>query len=425
MLPPPVQNATLWPTPETAQDEEKKKATDKGDRADKEKAFVINAKPHGKEKWTPVPYTPSVIFETQLTTSSKRGGRPGRGGREMNGRGGSHLSNGSVGGDKVTTHPVGTSAAGDAVARGRMEAPTGKGPYGVPKQAKRASSAAGSTPKEQQRLAPSLDKSRELDSRTDAANASPPSTAGSRRTSIATQTDGTTRPRHDARQFARPDPTILNGSSGSNGQKSDRYATNDGESHAHHSSAPVDRRGDAPARASEYFRDNGHYASAKERGDGRPDRGRGGFRGNRGGNGGFLNVQQQHPPNVFQSNHQGNAGSTSPYGFAKAGTYGSPHQQQQAQSQSQSQPQPQQSTASSQYGPGPQRNQRGAPRSQTLPNNGMFARVHSQAGPTNMAPIQTQLSPMYEYPAAQAMTAVPYSPYAEQYSTLGMVSLQL
>ena len=61
-----------------------------------------------------------------------------------------------------------------------------------------------------------------------------------------------------------------------------------------------------------------------------------------------------------------------------------------------------------------------------MPGNGVYARVPPHVGGAQpMTPIQTQLSPMYEYQAMQAMTAIPYSPLVEQFSTLGMVSLQL
>jgi la-related protein 1 len=42
-----------------------------------------------------------------------------------------------------------------------------------------------------------------------------------------------------------------------------------------------------------------------------------------------------------------------------------------------------------------------------------------------MTPVQAQYNPMYDYPAMQPLSAVPFAPYAEQFSTLSMVSMQL
>ncbi|KAL4781009.1 hypothetical protein BJX76DRAFT_26250 [Aspergillus varians] len=75
---PPVGDAALWPTPHGAQGEEKKKAQEKTEKT--EKSPVI--RPHGKEKWTPVPYVPTAVFNTPLPPAGRRGGRSARGGRD-------------------------------------------------------------------------------------------------------------------------------------------------------------------------------------------------------------------------------------------------------------------------------------------------------------------------------------------------------
>lgn len=77
--PPPAGDATAWPTPMTAKDEDRRKAQEKGD---KDRPAQAAAKPHSKNEWVPVPFTPSVKFNTPLPASRGRGGRPGaRGGR--------------------------------------------------------------------------------------------------------------------------------------------------------------------------------------------------------------------------------------------------------------------------------------------------------------------------------------------------------
>ncbi|KAJ5995466.1 Winged helix-turn-helix transcription repressor DNA-binding [Penicillium waksmanii] len=60
---PAVADASSWPTPEVALDEEKKKAQEKTDKTEKsEKSPVMRT--HGKEKWMPVDYVPTAVFNT-------------------------------------------------------------------------------------------------------------------------------------------------------------------------------------------------------------------------------------------------------------------------------------------------------------------------------------------------------------------------
>ncbi|KAL4942290.1 hypothetical protein BDV06DRAFT_165441 [Aspergillus oleicola] len=84
---PPVADSTMWPTPEGAKGEEKKKAQEKSEKTDKSPVI----RPHGKEKWTPVPYVPTAVFNTPLPPAARRGGRSARGGRDT-ARNGTHGS---------------------------------------------------------------------------------------------------------------------------------------------------------------------------------------------------------------------------------------------------------------------------------------------------------------------------------------------
>ncbi|CAI7609937.1 unnamed protein product [Penicillium glandicola] len=126
---PPVEDATAWPTPQVAIGEEKKKAHEKTD-----KSPVI--RPHGKEKWTPVPYVPTAVFNTPLPSAGGRGGRRAtRGGRDS-GRG-AH-GNGVAATDKAASGQAaqGTKqASGD---RGR-EAVNGRA-ASLPAQSRRSPS---------------------------------------------------------------------------------------------------------------------------------------------------------------------------------------------------------------------------------------------------------------------------------------------
>ena len=83
-VPPPVEDAVAWPTPETAIKEHKKPvdASDKSDKDHQEDA--AQGKPKPRDKWVTYDYVPTVTFETQLPGShgsKSRGGAKGAGGR--------------------------------------------------------------------------------------------------------------------------------------------------------------------------------------------------------------------------------------------------------------------------------------------------------------------------------------------------------
>lgn len=71
-----MNDATSWPTPQFAQGETQKKPQEKPQQAEKVE------KSSRKEKWMPVPYVPTAVFNTPLPPAARRGGRSGRGGRE-------------------------------------------------------------------------------------------------------------------------------------------------------------------------------------------------------------------------------------------------------------------------------------------------------------------------------------------------------
>ncbi|KAJ6787205.1 hypothetical protein PWT90_10981 [Aphanocladium album] len=83
-LPPAVDDATLWPTVETAvqEDKDSKKKTDAAKPESKE-AQDDAGKPRSKEKWVTYDYVPSVSFETQLP--QMRNTKPRGGARNVNG----------------------------------------------------------------------------------------------------------------------------------------------------------------------------------------------------------------------------------------------------------------------------------------------------------------------------------------------------
>ncbi|KAE8138403.1 hypothetical protein BDV38DRAFT_70968 [Aspergillus pseudotamarii] len=126
---PPVGDAALWPTPQSAQGEEKKKS---------DKSPVI--RPSGKEKWTPVPYVPTAVFTTPLPSAARRGGRAPRAGRD-GARNGTHGS--AAAADKATAGQVAQGSATKQAApgeRGRNE-PNSARANSLPAPSRRANSA--------------------------------------------------------------------------------------------------------------------------------------------------------------------------------------------------------------------------------------------------------------------------------------------
>jgi la-related protein 1 len=128
---PPVEDAALWPTPQGAQGEEKKKAQEKSEKT--EKSPVIRS--HGKEKWTPVPYVPTAVFSTPLPTAARRGGRSARGGRDT-ARNGTH----GAGASEKTSMQGSTSKQSASGERGRNE-PNSTRANSLPAPSRRSNSA--------------------------------------------------------------------------------------------------------------------------------------------------------------------------------------------------------------------------------------------------------------------------------------------
>ncbi|KAL9049195.1 MAG: hypothetical protein Q9162_007347 [Coniocarpon cinnabarinum] len=87
---PSLQDTMSWPTPETVQDGDRKKAHERaGENRDSEKPATGTGKSHGKQEWKPVPFVPTVKFETPISNRPGRGARGGaRGGRDSMSRGG-------------------------------------------------------------------------------------------------------------------------------------------------------------------------------------------------------------------------------------------------------------------------------------------------------------------------------------------------
>jgi la-related protein 1 len=156
---PPVGDASFWPTPQVAQGEEIRKAQEKTEKTDKtEKGDKSPAtRPHGKEKWMPVPYVPTAVFNTPLPSAGRRGGRAARGGRD-GGRSGAYGA-----GDQG---PAGKQSA--SADRARNEANTARA-NSLPAQSRRSNSADAAKSGDPRKNPPPADRSRGVKGAEDAA----------------------------------------------------------------------------------------------------------------------------------------------------------------------------------------------------------------------------------------------------------------
>ncbi|KAF2804833.1 uncharacterized protein BDZ99DRAFT_397099 [Mytilinidion resinicola] len=420
-LPPPVRDQESWPTPESALDEGRKKSLDKNPKVEKERTQTSSSKPHGKQEWVPVPYTPTVLFTTPIpnTSSGRRGGRGGgRGNAQGGGRGGPGGANGT-GADRDASAPT-SLPNGDHSRRGR---PDGAARDLSPSKGKRTGSTGSPSWRDNKSAPAAGDKAVKSTSAVDPDMAS-------RRASI--MDDGTTsqqpvgqnnpnarpyqpnRPKQ-GRKFDGPAPTaerrkdgdILSPTKDNASNFFSRRTSNatqlEGKQSFLHLSILI--------HAPNGDRRPGQYNSFSGRD--RPDRGRGGIRGGRGGNHGFQTPHHPNNHHFTNGNSQPLQGST-PFPLARSPTTFHPEQQ------NYFVPMTQQS-----------RNYRGnGPRSQSVTSDTFYGRVPSgyPGGPQPLAPIQTYMGQMYDYPVMQhPMSAVPYSPsYGDpNQQLLTMVSLQI
>lgn len=406
--PPPPGDAISWPTPDLAQ-EDKKKSQDRSEKTDKEKT---PAKPHGKEKWVPVPYVPTAVFNTPLPPGRRGGGRAARGGREGGGRGG-HAMHGSIGGagagEKTSTpstsNPTTPATAGNERSRGDMGPPR---PGPLAPRPKRAASAGPPTFREQQRKAtdPSPHDPLVGDNKQSQENRS--GLTENRRASAATQTDTA----HNGRQVTPPG--VRNDNQGYRRQSQNTIDRENGQQstsqdHAHPRSTP-DRRSEGSVRGPESFRDYNGFSSARN-GEGRPERGRGGFRG-RGGYNGFGGNHSANGQNLpsGQSSNQAASGYTP------------------AKSHSLTERNAPQTQAGSFAPQARERSHRANSRSQSIPNQTGYGRFPNGGPPPvaqHLPALQTDLANMYGYQPPAVMSAMPYQPYVEQIQLIGMVQMQM
>lgn len=408
--PPPPGDAISWPTPDSAVSDGKKKGQDRVEKGEKDASQT--PKPHGKEKWVPVPYVPTAVFNTPLPPA-RRGGRGApRGGREGETRG----RNTTAAGNSVEKSSVADAANGQTSTtsgqeRGRPGATTST-PNANASKPKRASSAAPATPREQRKIeTPDKRKDGEVVlPKAPPTNGSVPSTM--RRPSAPTtikdsqkvRSSGSGQPNEQSRASTIV-PNTANEVKKDQGDPT--HAT------AQLKTGEPERRSEGSIRPLEPSKDYQGNFSIRERGEPRPDRGRGGHRGRGGANHTFFNsnlpnghnysngyASHYQPPSASPSKPHSNHERLPPQ---TPGPYQPPHHQ--------------------------PRHYRANSRSQSIPHSSQYGRFSNShhGGPHNLPNLQTELANEYGYlPAHQGvMSAMPFNSYGEQPSVFGMVNLQM
>ncbi|KAK2626829.1 hypothetical protein QTJ16_004004 [Diplocarpon rosae] len=380
-LPPPVEDSMSWPTPETALEDEKRKVQEKVDKDEKDEN--VSNKPRPKEKWVPVPYIPSVTFNTPLPTRGGRGRGGARGGRTEAGARSSHTANGA--GEKPLNGSTNPTADGDETTGPAPSSTKSRLPVEPSSVRKPSGAQVG-------------DKTKNGPLKTES------SVSGEARNPNAGQTD----------QFmVNLDHQQFRGEN-NKAPKQDQIQGSFFDNHAYQGQG-AGRKGEQGMRGHEHFKDNAAFNKDniyqnRERTDGRADRSRGGYRG-RVAHGGSFTSSQSHPQNAYNNGH------------VNSGPNGYPVRQGSSPYSPTLQPVP----FSNQYAPPPSRGGRGggAPRSQSIPTNSIYGRYPSNGASQHLHPLQTS-NPMFDYQHIQApMSAVPYHPYMDQASVLTMVKMQL
>ena len=397
--PPPVGDAISWPTPDTAQDEEKKKVNEKVDKSDK--TDKPTGKAHGSQKWISLPHVPNPIFNTPLPpAAARKGGRSARGGRESTGRGG-HAHSPSVGGERsasqAAVQPL-SPKLGATEGRGRE---TISRAASIPSQNRRATSADGG-PAQVSNRGPPLNrfKNEARMARQGEGDARVPGASVPVAAEMVTET--VPKPRRESRTFSKGVEAMQNGMPLGlrTSEPSTRRPSIPSESQAHPRSAGPDRR-ESSVKSYDFQRDLNSFVSPRDRSDGRPERGRGGYRGTRGGpHSGYQFANGQSPyasyaPSKSHS-YSDRSGQNGPYGTP-------PHQ----------------------------RGHRNGPRGQSIASPAGYGQFPNGFAPNSqqMPPMQADMAGMYNYPpmhpGMMGAGAMPYGPYIEQTSVVNMLIMQL
>ena len=414
--PPPPGDAMSWPAPESALSEAKKKSSERVEKDEKDASQP--SKPH-KEKWVPMHLVHSVVFETPFPTA-RRGGKLPRGGREGGTRGG-NFANASSSAEKPMPQGAGTSASQTIPASGSERGRVAMNPTTTNaniSKAKRASSAGPIPPRDQRKFGDptAIEKRREFETTLTKAGQSNGNNGSnakeSRKSSVPSmakdpQSDWSTR-------------TVPMDESAATANSVQSNSDENKKDHSVVSEGPVSPRAGVPERRSEgssrppdLARDFQGNLATRERGEGRAERGRGGYRGRGGPN-----------HSLFSSNlpngHGFANGQQMQYQPAPAASARSQSNQESSPSHSQSpyyQP-------AQHYG----RHHRSNSRSQSIPHSSHYGRFPNghHPGVPHLANLQTDVANEYGYQPGNngIMSAVPFHPWPE-FPVFGMVSMQM
>lgn len=394
--PPPKRDQESWPTPETVINEDRKKAQEKGEKVEKEQKESVPTGNHGKHEWVKVPYTPSVVFSTPLpnAANSRRGGRPGgRGGSQPGGRPTTYGANGASQSEKDGSASS-VNPNGDHIKREHTE---GAAPQDASPKSKRTGSTGSPTSKDGV-PATIADKPSKANGPHTLETDYRPRTASSAPDSTHPPSQSSTFPRQYPNRPNKPRRGDMSFASERRRDGEVSPTKDNTFDDRRNSAAPqTDALADGERRASTYHDgSNGHqhkqgryssYSGGRERGRG----------GGRGGRGGYSNGHQYSSGHMsVQSTPSFSLGPRSPTTFnpenpsffaAPQGKYG-----------------------------------RNGHRSQSVTTD-PYRFAPYQAGPP-VAPLQTYN--MYDYSMIQQpMSAVPYNPYVDQYTLLGMLTTQV
>lgn len=372
-LPPSVDDAVSWPTPDTVAEEEKRKVQEKVVKEENED--TSGKEKRQKETWTKIPFTPTAVFNTPIPTRG-RGNRGGaRGGRDAGGRGG-HLANGSSAGDKASMSGMPTGNEGKEQ-RGRDSSSAGRTASLPPQTSKRASSDDPHASRDQRKQSVAHDKAKGNASQSAKVDQAP-FDSDSRRPSLA--------PVNGAMEF-HPGAEYHQNQRQSRADfpQGDKFTQANVEAFG---AGGRDQRSGSNARSIDGYNGGAGFG---QRGESRAERGR--FRG-RGNQNSYTNG---HVPAGFQN------GMPMTNGFPRSGPYSPPLNQ------------PQYGAA---YGPPRGRGGRG----QSMSGN-IYGRFNGANG-HHMAPIQTA-GPMFGYQGMDPMSAPPFNPYMDQFSMISLVRAQL
>lgn len=375
-LPPPVEDAISWPTPEAVVEDEKRKPQEKVERDDRDDGNQNKNRP----KWVTIPFVAPVIFNTPMPTRGGRGRGGARGGRGEGGRPreGVNGTNGAAPGPHEDGAP---SAEGDGALNSSVRAASQP-----PSRKQQSEQMSARKPT----VAHSTDKSKVSRVESNAAAEGRTAPSGVQMEQFDTGLDRK-QSHHDSSKGAKPEH-VSNTYQESYTRGERKHDSSSKGTDSHRETVPPTK-------------DNGY--PPRDRSDGRSDRGRGGYRG-RGVHGNFTNGQT-HPQHSFMSTGQGTQLSNGYSARQNSAPYSPPLQQ---------------APFSNQYPTS--RGGRGGSRSQSIPGPAMYGRFGPSGAPLpqHMAPIQTSSS-MFDYQQLQPLSAAPYNSYVDESSLVQLVTMQL